>query len=89
MPGRLADGAASKGHLHQTGPTLSSTHVTRVACGTPFMRQQCTPLPRKQPQVNVLDLCFCIKDVISNANEKVFFGKQNTGQYKMLDTCIM
>jgi len=42
--------------------------------GTPFMRQKCIPLPHRQPQVNVMDLCFCIKDVIF---KQVFFGKQN------------
>jgi len=30
---------------------------------TPFMRQKGIPLPHRQPQVNVMDLCFCSKDV--------------------------
>ena len=33
--------------------------------GTPFMRQTCSPTPHKQPQVNVMDLCFRIKDIIN------------------------
>jgi len=33
--------------------------------GTSFMRQNGIPLPHRQPQVNVMDLCFCIKDVLS------------------------
>ena len=28
--------------------------------GTPFMRQKGIPLPHRQPQVNVMDLCFCM-----------------------------
>jgi len=31
--------------------------------GTPYMRQKGIPLPHRQPQVNVMDLCFCIKDI--------------------------
>jgi len=30
VPGRLADGAVSKVHLHQIGPTLSTTHIIHM-----------------------------------------------------------
>ena len=39
------------------------------------MRQKCLPLPHRQPQVNVMDLCFCIKDLILNVNETSLFRK--------------
>ena len=41
--------------------------------GTPFLRQKCTPSPHKQPQVNVMDLCFCIKDVIIHIYLHLYF----------------
>jgi len=40
--------------------------------GTPFMRQKCTPSPHKQPQVNVMDLSFCIKGVINILQHELF-----------------
>ena len=39
--------------------------------GTPIMRQKGIPLPHRQPQVNVMDLCF----VIFNVNETSLFRK--------------
>jgi len=60
-----------------------------MPCDTPFMRQKGIPLPHRQPQVNVMDLCFCIKDVFFMKMKQVYFGKQNTCQHKMLKTCIM
>jgi len=46
--------------------------------GTPFMHQKCIPLPHRQPQVNVMDLYFCIKDVIFNVNETSLFSENKT-----------
>ena len=36
------------------------------------MGQKCTPSPHQQPQVNVMNLCFCIKDVIFNGFTKQY-----------------
>ena len=57
-------------------------HTQRIN-GTPFMRQKRILLPHRQPQVNVMDLCFCIEDVIFNVNETSLFRKQNTCQHKI------
>ena len=45
------------------------------------MRQKCIPLPHRQPQVNVMNLCFCITDVIFNVNETSLFRKTKQMSY--------